>query len=73
MGQQDNQPNNDSLQSMTKPDRTGQKGQENQAQEFINETDADTNKERGIPATAERGGQPRTSQLKNPNEMGRNS
>lgn len=72
MGQQDNKPDNDNLQSMTKPDRVGQKGQENQAQEFINETDKD-----GSPnnraSSAQHGGQPRTTELKNPNAMGRNS
>lgn len=75
MPQQDNRPNNQDLQSMTKPDRTGKKGEENQAQEFINETDTDgspNNRTQTGPSTAERGGQPRTDQLKNPDEMGRN-
>lgn len=75
MAQQDNKPNNDTLQAMEKPDRMGKKGQENQAQEFINETDKNgspNNRTNTGPSTAEHGGQPRTSQLKDTNEMGRN-
>lgn len=54
MGQQLNKPNNDTFNSIGKPDRVSERGQENQAQEFINETDKE-----GAPSTAERGKQPR--------------
>lgn len=59
MAQQDNKPNNETLQSMGKPDRVREHGQENQAQEFINEEN------NTAPASTAQGGkQPRTTQLK---------
>lgn len=58
--EQDNKPNNTTLNSMGPPARTGKKSQENQAQEFINEIEKPGGTSPGKlerPSTAERGGQ----------------
>ena len=53
MAQQANKPNNETFNSIGKPDRIREQGQENQAQEFINETERDA-----APSTAQGGKQP---------------
>ncbi|MEZ0392083.1 MAG: hypothetical protein ACAH59_07715 [Pseudobdellovibrionaceae bacterium] len=55
---QDNKPNNQTFNSIGRPDRMGERGQTSQAQEYINET-AEGRDEEEAPSTAQSGKQPR--------------